>query len=463
MGQVITAAALPSSQTHERWLLGAILCGAAGFETLLDFLREGDFYPSGNAHSKIFKTMCVLRDRGQVIDHLSVYDATRADGSLDAIGGIGYLAELADGIPRIAPLQQWARTLREHTRRREIIVAADLLRERANDPSVTTGELLDGAIEHFGDMAIEDKDKADDGISPFDADVALLTELRDDQRPRIFTGIQELDTMLGGFLPGELWIFAAATGIGKTLLAQQTRRRACARGYHTLFCSGEMSSTHLQRRELARAADVPQGKMRVPENITPDEFRRLVDASSRDCKVCRLLTGELTIPRIRSYARWRKTQGGLSLLIIDYDELVTVEGETENDQARILARAAKAIGMELDCPVILVSQLRKSLAGEDMKRPTLQSIYGSGAKTKHGTGVLLIDRPWVRDLEGDETDAQLFVLKNRDGRLGRIPCVFDVRTLEFSDGEKRMPVGKRNPPMDPSLFRNPAEPREAED
>ena len=118
--------------------------------------------------------------------------------------------------------------------------------------------------------------------------------------------------------------------------------------------------------------------------------------------------------------------------------------------------------MELECPVILVSQLRKTPAGDDMKRPTLQSIYGSGAKTKHSTGVLLIDRPWQRDLEGDKTEAQVFVLKNRDGATGRIPCLFNIHTLEFSDGEAKKPV-KKNPPMDTSLFRNPAEPREVEE
>jgi replicative DNA helicase len=460
MGSQIDAP-LPSSPTHERWLLGAILMTCTGFEGLFDFLREDDFYPPSGPNAQIFRAMRELRDRGLVVDLLSLDELLRGDGVLESIGGTGYLAALADGIPRLAPLMQWGRALREHTTRRRIIVLADLMRERAFGMDGTT-EVLECAIEKLSGLSIAGKEERDEGTSPFDADSALLSELRDDQRPRIFSGIESLDSMLGGFLPGELWILASSTGVGKTLLAQQTRRRACARGYHTVFCSGEMSPTHLQRRELARAAEVPQGKMRTPENITPEEFTRLIDASARDCKACRLLTGELTIPRIRSYARWRKAQGGLSLLIIDYDELVTVEGDTENDQARILARAAKSIGMELDCPVLLVSQLRKVLAGEDMKRPTLQSIYGSGAKTKHSTGVLLVDRPFVRELEGDETNGQLFVLKNRDGRMGRIPCVFDVHRLEFSDGEKST-SRKRKPPLDASLFHHPAEPREVEE
>jgi replicative DNA helicase len=455
MGEIIA----PHSPTHERLVLGAILVGANGFELLLDCLHEKDFYPSQSAHARIFRTMCALRERGQTIDHLSVYDVMQADGTLEAIGGIAYLAGLADGLPRVAPLRQWAYTLREYSRRREIIARAELLRERALDLTSTTSEILDSAIGELGQVAVEDKQQSDDGISPFDADITLLSELRDEQQPKIYTGIRELDSMLGGFQAGELWIAAAATGVGKSLFVQQVRRLACARGFHSVVANAEMSAVHLQRRELARAAEVPQGKMRVAESITPEEFRRLVNASANDCKTCRLLCGELDIPRIRSYARFRKQQSALSLLIIDYDELVTVDGETENDQARILAREAKAIGMANQVPVILVSQLRKALAGEDLKRPTLQSIYGSGAKTKHATGVLLIDRPWVRELDGDETDATLFVLKNRDGRLGRIPCRFDIHRLEFFDGQ-----GSRTTrlPSDPSLFRNPAVPREVE-
>jgi replicative DNA helicase len=460
MGETIERP-LPHSPIHERWLLGAILTPCAGFEALFDFLREDDFYPSSGAHARIFRAMHELRDRGLVVDLLSVDEALRGDGAFESVGGTAYLAALADGIARVAPLMQWAGAVREFTSRRQIIVAADLVRERAFGMEGAS-EVLDSAIEQFSGIAVAGKEERDDGMSPFDASVALLSELRDDQKPRIYTGIQKLDDILGGFLPGELWIFAAATGIGKTLLAQQTRRHACARGYHNVFCSGEMGPTHLQRRDVARSADVSQKKMRRnPERITEDEFRRLAEASVCQCKTCRLLTGELTIPRIRGYARSRKAHGGLSLLIIDYDELVTVEAETENDQARILARAAKAMGMEFECPVILVSQLRKSPAGEDMKRPMLQSIYGSGAKTKHSTGVLLIDRPWVRDLEGDKTDAQVYVLKNRDGETGRISCLFDVRTLEFSDGEKITPAVKKKP-MDAGLFRHPAEPREAE-
>jgi replicative DNA helicase len=422
---------LPHSANHERWVLGAILSAPSDHAGVYDLLRHEDFFL--DPHRKIFSTILSLKERGQIPDLLSVHATLEDERSLEAIGGIGYLAGLADGIPRVAPVEQWARKICEDARRRQIIAAAGAIQERAFQRDGTSAELLDSGIENLSTMALELDGEADDGSTYKSAAIMLLTEMHDIAPPKIVTGIDTLDRLVGGLLPGELWTFAAATGVGKTVLAQQTRRRACRDGHHVLYASGEMKATHLQRRELAGNADLPQGKMRCVDAITEAEFSRLIEAAAGQCDVCRILDGELTLSRIRRAARRMKARSSLSLVVIDYDELVTVEGDTENDQQRNLARASKSLGMELDCAVILVAQLRKPLAREDVKRPTLQSIYGSGAKTKHSTGVLLVDRPWVRELKGNETSAQLFVLKNRDGRLGRIPCRFDVKKLEFLD------------------------------
>jgi replicative DNA helicase len=422
---------LPKSSEAEKLVLGAMLVGIEGSIHVYDVLRSEDF--SDTRNRKIFEAMSELRERGQVADLLGVHDVLSRDLALEDIGGIAYLAGLGDGIPRVSPVRQWASVVADTSRLRKIIHTVDALEERAFNREESAAKLLDTAIEQLSEMARDIDGESDDGSTYRDAGVALLNELRDDKRPHIFTGLTSLDQILGGLLPGELWIFAAATGVGKTVMAQQTRRRACRDGQHVMYASGEMKATHLQRRELAAKAEVSQGKMRHPDSISEAEFARLVDATAAQCNVCRILDGELDLLRIRRAARRMKAKSSLSLIVLDYDELIAVEGDTENDQQRNLARAAKSLGMELDCAVILVSQLRKPLAGEDVKRPTLQSIYGSGAKTKHSTGVLLVDRPYVRELLGDETDAQLFVLKNRDGRLGRLPCRFDVKKLEFMD------------------------------
>jgi replicative DNA helicase len=214
--------------------------------------------------------------------------------------------------------------------------------------------------------------------------------------------------------------------------------RACRDGFHTLFCSGEMLAPHLVKRHLAPEADVEPIKMRREDLLTTEDFEALVTAASHQCKKCRILDGELELSRIRRAARKMKNRDGLELLILDYDELIEAPGKDEFEQQKQIARKAKSIGMELNCVVILISQLRKSLSGEDAAKPSLQRIYGSSAKMKHASYIVLADRPYVREMEGNEKEARLFVLKSRDGRTGPISAVFDVRKLRFNDAPENL-------------------------
>lgn len=129
-----------------------------------------------------------------------------------------------------------------------------------------------------------------------------------------------------------------------------------------------------------------------------------------------------------------KGRSGLDLLILDYDELIEAEGKTEFEQQRVIARAAKSLAIELKCAVILISQLRKTTAGEDAGKPTLQRLYGNAAKQKFASFIILADRPYVRELIGDEKEAELQLLKSRDGKTGRIKVRFNIRSLRFENG-----------------------------
>jgi replicative DNA helicase len=160
----------------------------------------------------------------------------------------------------------------------------------------------------------------------------------------------------------------------------------------------------------------------------------LVVASARECKTCSILDGELSLQRIRLAARRKKrSAGGLDLLILDYDELIDAPGRTELDQQRTLMRGAKGIAVELKIPVIIISQLRKSLDKDEAKKPSLDRIYGGGSKSKHSSFIVFVDREYVRELKGDETKARVCILKARDGRVGEIPVTFNIQTLRFED------------------------------
>jgi replicative DNA helicase len=229
-------------------------------------------------------------------------------------------------------------------------------------------------------------------------------------------------------------VLTAETGTGKTLLASQIKRVCCEKGWHCLFANGEMLARHLRAREVSVRSKVPYEKFRRPEWLSADERARILRTVAEGCKNCRIMEGDLTINRIRGRARKYFSRGEISFVIVDYDELVEAPGKDEFAEQKEVVHGLKSLALELKMPIVLISQLRKSMAKEDRtKPPTISRLYGSGSKVKTASIILYADRPFVQYLEGDETKARIVILKNRDGKVGSIECAFNVRTLEFED------------------------------
>jgi len=433
----LIAPPLPHSPEAERAILAAILMGHKSAQTVLDRLRAQDFFLPQN--QRIFEALKSQDEAKKPTDELSVYEALSQSEQLEAAGGIAYLAEITKDFQKSIHVEHYATIVKDKALRRSLVYAAAAIQEHALSGSDVAEKVFDQAIETLSGFARDIEAYHNGGIVYRDAALSLLQEFDSQEGVRIFADIDDLDRVTGGFRAGELVLFTAETGVGKTLLAQQTRRRSCRDGRHTLFCSGEMRAQHLIARELATEAGVEHWKMRRPERLTPDETTALVEAAGHECPQCRILDGELSIVRIRRVARQMKSRTGLDLVIVDYDELVEAPGETEFDQQRYIVRAGKSMAMELKCPVIVISQLRKSLQGEDRKRPTLQRLYGSGAKAKHSSIVIYVDRPYMQELCGDETEARIVVAKNRDGKVGALEARFNVRTLRFESLPKPQP------------------------
>jgi replicative DNA helicase len=435
----------PHDDLMERAVLGAILAGHWQSVELLDILKQEDFFNIW--HRKIVRSILDLHAAGSRPDLLAVHDELTRNGESEAVGGIAYVASLCDGIALKSDVLYVLRGLRRMAALRQAVHLAENIKELALQQSGSVESLLDSAVEKFSSLARDLESTQDDGTPYFDSASQALSVAREGARLKIYTDVDKLDQWTGGFREGELVVLTAETGTGKSLFAAQIRARACRDGYLALFCSGEMTRAHLASRELATASGVAPLKMRRDDLLKPEDFNALVTAASHQCKKCRILDGELSLPRIRRAARKMKSRVGLDLLILDYDELIEAEGKTEFEQQRVIARSAKSLAIELKCAVILISQLRKTTQGEDSEKPTLQRLYGSGAKQKYASFIILADRPYVRKMVGDEKAAELKLLKSRDGKTGRIKAKFNVRSLRFeeatetSDDTLESPIG----------------------
>ena len=399
--------------------------------------------------------MLALHEAGTRPDLLAVHDDLVQNNEIEKAGGVAYVASLLDGIALQSDVLYVLRGLRRMASFRQAVHLAENIRQLAMEQAGRAESLLDSAVEKFSSLARDLESTEDDGTPYFDSAKEALSVAREGARLKIFTDIDKLDQWTGGFREGELVVLTAETGTGKSLLAAQIRARACRDNYHALFCSGEMSKAHLASRELATVSGVTPIKMRRDDLLTDEDFEALVNAASHQCKKCRILDGELSLSRIRRAARKMKGRSGLELLILDYDELIEAEGKTEFEQQRVIARTAKSLAIELKSAVILISQLRKTTAGEDAGKPTLQRLYGNAAKQKFASFIILADRPYVRELVGDEKEAELQLLKSRDGKTGRIKATFNIKSLRFEEAQEDLAEAK--------LWRSASEPQERED
>jgi len=449
---------VPQNLEAEQALLGSILLDNSALNVALETVTADDFFRW--AHAEIFRKMQAIADRNRApvdsrlprtgtvrgknggggIDLITLQEILGVDGALEKVGGVAYLSALTDGVPigSAASVTEYARIVRDKSVLRRIIAAANNVAARAMQGADDSSELLSLAVEQFLD--IDAAQLTDSPLRTYrQAATDLLAKLDARKTQRVVTGISTLDEITGGFLGGELIVFTAETGVGKTIFAAQTRRKACSDGLRGLFVSAEMTGEHLVSREMAVEGHVPAWKLRQPERLDGDEWRALATAAQHQCDKCRILDGEVSIARTKAAARRMKAEGGLDLVIIDYDELVDAPGKGEMEQQAAVATGAKRLARSLDVPVILISQLRKLLTGEDRRRPSISRLYGSGAKVKHASIIIYVNREYVQTLSGSETDAELVVLKNRDGKIGKVKAYFNVREMRFGAIEKGAP------------------------
>jgi replicative DNA helicase len=426
---VETARKLPASETVERELVSAFLYGHKDSHFIFDALLE-DFFMD-RTYRRLYTVGKKLYLGGKPFDVVSVSDAMDA-AELESIGGLQGLAELPVGMFATYNVENACRIVTKKAQQRALIYALDRIQEEAWDLDGDMDSFIDRALLEITEVSKRAASTTDDPTD-LDAGMEMLARLDDADEIRIVSGIKALDAITGGFRAGELVVMTAETGTGKTLFASQIKRVCCARGWHCLFANGEMLAHHLRAREAAVEAHVRYDKFRNPERMSEAERQAVTRVVAGSCTKCRIMDGELTIGRIRSRTRKYSSKGDISYLIVDYDELVEAPGKDEFAEQKQVVRGLKSLALELRMPAILISQLRKPLQNEDRAKPTISRLYGSGSKVKTASIILYVDRPFVRELEGDEAEARIVVVKNRDGRVGAIPCRFNVTSLTFED------------------------------
>ena len=425
---------LPASLDAERFVLGSILLNDVFYLQVAGSLEPGDF--SLEKHRRIFGRMRDLYDRNERIDRVTLADELMKQNQLESVDGLAYLVSLDDGIPEVANLDSYIRIVRDKSTLRKLIFSAQKVIDRCLIGEEEPDRILSSTEEtllKLGESRTRDELSAPASIiENFPGGVNAF--LDPSQRVRgLSTGFTKFDEMTGGLNGGELVILAARPSMGKTALAlnmaahvathQQMRKPVAV-------FSLEMSSSSLLTRLLCSAARVDQHKFRAGY-LNQDERRKLQVALANLTESPLFLddTPGVNLMDVHAKLRRMKSQHGLSLVVIDYLQLMSSRGRSENRNQEVsaISRGLKLIAKDLDVPFLVLSQLsRASETRPGDHKPQLSDLRDSGSIEQDADLVMFIYREEVykRDREDLRGMADLIIAKQRNGPIGTVPLRF---------------------------------------
>ena len=434
MPDTITAErTLPHNLEAEKSVLGAILVHNEAFNHAAEVIDARDFFR--DAHRRIFDKMVALSERGDAIDFVTLKEELAKSGELDEVGGPAYVTSLADGVPRSANVEYYARIVKEKSTLRSLIHSASKIVTEAYEAEQEPDLILDEAERAIFAIA-EGRIRA--GFVPLrelvQSSFATIEQLQQHKGlvTGVPTGFQDLDEITTGFQPGDLVVVAARPSMGKTSLVLNIAQHVGTTTQMTVgFFSLEMSKEQLFMRMLTSEARVDAHRFRTG-HLTEKDYGRLSHAlgTLADARVYIDDSASIGVLEMRAKARRLKVEHGLHLLVVDYLQLMQGRGRFESRQQEVsaISRSLKGLAKELSVPIVALSQLSRAPEGRTDHRPQLSDLRESGAIEQDADVVLFIYRPEVYDKDQTNPEeqgiAEIIVGKQRNGPIGSVKLSF---------------------------------------
>lgn len=433
---------LPHSLDAEKSVLGAILIHNDAFNHAAEVLDSQDFFR--DAHRRIFDRMVVLSERGDAIDFITLKEELARAGDLDEVGGPSYIAALADGVPRSANVEYYARIVKEKSTLRSLIHSANKILSEAYEGEQEPDTLLDEAERSIFSIA---EGRIREGFVPLrdlvQSSFATIEKLQQSKGAitGVPSGFPDLDEMTTGFHPGDLVVVAARPSMGKTSLVLNMAQHV---GTHTSmtvgFFSLEMSKEQLFMRMLTSEARIDAHRFRSGF-LSEKDYGNLSHAlgTLAEARVFIDDTASIGVLEMRAKCRRLKAEHGLDMIIIDYLQLMQGRGRFESRQQEVsaISRSLKGLAKELSCPILALSQLSRAPEGRTDHRPQLSDLRESGAIEQDADLVFFIYRPEVYDKEEANPEnqgiAEIIIGKQRNGPIGTVKLSFLNQYTRFEN------------------------------
>jgi replicative DNA helicase len=435
----------PQSIEAEQSVLGGLLLDNTAWDRIADLVSAADFYRAD--HRLIFEHIGLLIDSARPADALTVAESLERSGRLAEVGGQAYLGTLAANTPSAANIRRYGEIVRERSVMRNLAAIGTEIADSAYNPLGRDAKaLLDEAETRIFRIA-ESGSKSRQGFVKIDplltetverVDVLYNRENKDDVIG-LATGFVDLDRMTSGLQQGDLIIIAARPSMGKTALAMNfVEHVALHLKKAVAVFSMEMSGAQLAMRMIGSVGRFDQHELRTG-TFKEEDWSRLVDAVGRlnETEIFIDDTAGLNALEVRSRSRRLHRQcGGLSLIVVDYLQLMSASGREENRATEIaeISRSLKGLAKELKVPVVALSQLNRSVESRQDKRPMMSDLRESGAIEQDADLIVFIYRDEVYNPESPNRGmAEIILAKQRNGPTGKVTLTFLGKYTRFEN------------------------------
>ncbi len=438
----------PHSIDAEKSVLGAAMLSTEALLDVVETVKERDFYDAN--HREIFKAIVDLNAKNSPVDTITVSEELKRRGTLEMVGGRAYLGALSSEIPTTANAEEYAKIVAEKSSVRKLIETASDVAAKGYEGSMEATTLLDYAEQgifeisqsrHRGQYA-HIKDVLLENIEIIDRAAQL-----DGGLTGITTGFKELDEKTSGLQKSDLIILAARPAMGKTAFALTLALNAATRGNASVMLfSLEMSKEQLGQRLLAMQSRVDMQNLKKG-NLQRSDWDDINEALRELSKATIHIddTAGISIMEMKSKCRRVKAESGLDLVIIDYLQLMNPEGRADSrtQEISVISRNLKLLARELDCPVLVLSQLSRAPETRSDHRPMLSDLRESGSIEQDADMVLFLYRDeYYNEGEAIPGDCEVILAKQRSGPTGTLHVAWLSKITRFVDS-----AGNIAPPM----------------
>ena len=430
----------PNNIEAEKSVLGAAMLSKDALADVVDVVKPDDFYQA--AHKEIFSIMIDLFTNNVSVDIVTVCEELKKRKALEIVGGRAYVASLSSEAPSTSNAAEYAKIVAEKASMRQLIKTAEEIREKGYEESMEAREILDYA--ENGIFKIAQQRQSSD-YAPIKEvlvenlamiDKAIATQ---GQVVGLSTGFKRLDELTSGLHKSDLIIVAARPAMGKTAFVLNIAQNAAIKsGASVLIFSLEMAKEQLGQRLLAMESRVEMQKLKTG-NLERNDWERIQMALDSLSKTNIHIddTPGITILDMKNKCRRLKAEKGLDLIIIDYLQLMNSQGKSDSRQQEIstLSRHLKLLAREMDCPVIVLSQLSRAAEQRQDHRPILSDLRESGAIEQDADMVMFLYRDDYYNKDNSEKPGvcEVNLAKHRSGPTETFDLTWVARYTKFSD------------------------------